>query len=235
MTPRIQQFWQHQVTAEYASAAVTAEFAHWLIQSGASPDLIKQCLDIAQDEVDHALVCQQVVVAAGGAGHVSVQGTPLVLPRMPGDLREDLIAALLSFYCLGETMAVPLFGAMRKKATQNAALAAFDRIVADEPRHSAFGWLTLAWAHDAWPETQAWIHACLPGALQRMATAYFCDEEYTPALDDTDRAWGMLPRLEYTRIFEKVVHGTYALRLAEYGVDVPALWQQIRPARQAAA
>ena len=125
---RVQAFWQGQVMAEYASAAVTAEFAHWLLQLGAPPDLIRQALCIAQDEVDHADVCYAVAEEAGSTGAIANDHFSLRFPQIHADLRKNLCAALLDFYCLGETAAVPLFAAMRKHTGQASALFKTNRV-----------------------------------------------------------------------------------------------------------
>ena len=228
---RVQAFWQGQVMAEYASAAVTAEFAHWLLQLGAPPDLIRQALCIAQDEVDHAAVCYAVAAEAGSAGAIADDNFSLRFPQIHADLRKNLCAALLDFYCLGETAAVPLFAAMRKNTQQASALRAYERILQDEPRHASFGWLTLAWADEAWSETRTWLHELFPTALQRMANQYACQAEFASPLTDEERHWGMLPRLQYATVFEETIVGLYAKHLNYYDIDVIAAWETLKANR----
>jgi hypothetical protein len=227
---RIQAFWQQQVRAEYASAALTAEFTHWLLQLGAPPELVCQALTIAQDEVTHAQLCHAVVVAAGSEDVIAHDAAQLRLPQIHQDLRKDCLAVLLSFYCLGETAAVPLFAAMRKSTRQALAVSAYERILQDEPRHAAFGWLTLAWADEVWPETRQWLHALFPAALHRMATQYHCQQEFTKPLTAQERDWGVLPRLQYATVFEGTVLGLYAKNLKYYDLDVAAVWADIATA-----
>ena len=58
--------WLRRVQAEYTSAARTSVFTHWLIQLGASPDLIRAGLRIVDDELAHAELSHAVVLDAQG-------------------------------------------------------------------------------------------------------------------------------------------------------------------------
>ena len=48
-------------------------------------------------------------------------------------------------FCLGETVAVPLFSHLRERCTESLPRAALDRILRDEVRHRDFGWDLLDW------------------------------------------------------------------------------------------
>ncbi|MEC7120156.1 MAG: hypothetical protein VXW65_09685 [Pseudomonadota bacterium] len=125
---------------------------------------------------------------------------------------------------MGETAAVPLFVAMRRHADQAQVIKVYDRIIQDEPRHSSFGWLALAWMDDAWPEARGWLQAQFPSALARMAQQYYCDREYQPALASNELGWGMMSRLEYAHIFADSIIPLYARYLRHYDIDVHAVW-----------
>lgn len=228
---RLLVFWQHQVLAEYASASMTAHFTHWLIQLGAPLELIRQALTIAQDEVTHAEVCHQVAVSLGSDQPLDTASAQMSFAAPFTDPRKNCCAALLNFYCLGETAAVPLFAAMRKDTTERLPLRAYERIIEDEPRHATFGWLALAWVDEVWSEARAWLQELFPLALERMAEQYYCESEYQPILSTTEREWGMLPRLTYTHLFESKIIPLYAKQLQYYDIDVVAQWQQLKKRR----
>lgn len=219
---RIQKFWVGQVRAEYASAALASEFSHWLCQLEAPPELIRQSLRIAQDEIKHAETCHQVVLATGLTSNIHLNQQQLSFAKPYVDLRKNFLAALLQFFCLGETIAVPLFIAMRKQATQASACQAFDRIIQDEPKHADFGWLTLAWTQESWAEGAQWLDELLPSALQTIASEYEAplhqDGEYQPTLSNTEQAWGLLSRSDYAQIFQTTCQRQYQQRLKYYNV-----------------
>ena len=68
-----------------------------------------------------------------------------------------------------------------------------------------------------------------------MAREYYCLDEYTPELTQTELGWGMLPRLDYAVIFEKTILNQCARRLEPYGVDVETLWTNTRKSLLASA
>ena len=225
---RIATFWGDQVVAEYGSAAISALFSQWLLKVGASPDLVKQCLDIAKDEVDHAQLCHQVLLASGHPIEPALSEAVLQLDPVYDDFRKDVLAIWLRVYCLGETVAVPLFSAMKKQTTQPEALQAYARILHDEPRHSGFGWLGLAWANATWPETVKWLPELFPQALRAIAMDYYVTQTAPQPLSSTERAWGLLPQEDYGHIFEKAVLRLYAKHLRFYAIDVESIWLEVK-------
>ena len=142
---RVRQEWQHRIAAEYGSAAITQHFVLWLIQVGASPDLIDDGLAIVADELAHAQLSAEVYAAAGGAAPPAIDRRNLELPRRADrPLEDDLLTAALQVFCLNETVAVPLFAHLREATTVDVARAALDLILLDEVRHRDFGWPLLA-------------------------------------------------------------------------------------------
>ena len=143
---RVQREWSARVAAEYTSAATTAHLVLWLIRIGASPDLIELCLDITRDELAHARLSHEVCVAAGVETQRAIPQEQLALPRASGaNLLDDVVRGCVRCFCINETVAVPLFRAMREAATVEPACAALDQILVDEVRHRDFGWRLLEW------------------------------------------------------------------------------------------
>ena len=117
--------WLRRVQAEYTSAARTSVFTHWLIQLGASPDLIRAGLRIVDDELAHAELSHAVVLdAQGSPTSPALSQDSLTLQRRHDDLLTDLLRRCVGIFCLGETVAVPLFSEMRKNCDVASARAA---------------------------------------------------------------------------------------------------------------
>ena len=74
---RIAQEWLRRVEAEYHSAAAAQHYTLWLIQAGASPDLIRDGLRIVEDELTHAELSYQVYKAAGGSSMPKLDRRPM--------------------------------------------------------------------------------------------------------------------------------------------------------------
>ena len=144
-TPRVREEWRARIAAEYTSAAITQQLVLWLIQAGAPPDLIDAGLAIVADELVHSRMSHEVYAAAGGTAPPAIDRTQLGLPRSPDPLERDILRTAVRVFCLGETVAVPLFSHLRAGCTEPLAKDALDRILRDEDRHRDFGWDLLDW------------------------------------------------------------------------------------------
>ncbi|MGB1310932.1 MAG: ferritin-like domain-containing protein [Leucothrix sp.] len=215
---RIQNFWLNQTSSEYNSSARTIHLVHWMQQIAMSPDLIRDAIRIADDEMVHSQLCYAIAAEAGCTSGLAHDELSLSLTEQFDDLRKSFLYVLVESYCFGETVAVPLFSAMRKGTHNPTALTAYNRILEDEPRHAAFGWLSLAWCDEMWPETQMWLAEIVPDALASMRDAYGVSGEYEPVLSEQEQLWGMMPKARYQQILEKTIKGTFTERLRHYNV-----------------
>lgn len=220
---RIQHFWLSQTEAEYGSSAITVQYVHWLQRVGASPDLIKQGLRIAADEMNHAELAYAIAIEAGSREAPQINDATLCPAIKHQTLRKAVFQRNLRFYCLGETLAIPLFQAMREHSTQQNVIAAYSQILQDEGRHSDYGWLGLAWMAENWLETPQWLATLLPDLLQNVIAEYSLDDEYQPKLTPQERAWGMLPKADYGRIVQQTIRHTYSKKFAHYDIDIEKL------------
>lgn len=215
--------------AEYRSAALTAQLAHQLLVIGASGDLVRAALRIVDDELAHAEDAARVVAHAVDAGATppAVAPTPrdrLALPRRWEPLELDVAATCLETFCVGETVAVPLFVRMREGATVAPARAALDRIVVDEVRHAEFGWLLLE-SLLAGPEgalVRAFLHARIGEVLRRVASQYGGAASDT-AIPPEARAYGLIPGAEYAEALRRAASREYLPRLETLGFAEDAL------------
>jgi len=136
--------WARRVEAEYRSAAIAQHLTLWLIQMGASPDLIQDGLRIVADELVHAELSHAVFGAAGGQSLQPIARESLALKVRPDESLEALVLRYgVDMFCLGETVAVPLFKVLREDCVVPAAREALDRVLKDEVRHRDFGWTLL--------------------------------------------------------------------------------------------
>jgi hypothetical protein len=223
-TARVAAEWGARIEAEYRSAALTQHLVLWLIQIGASPDLVRDGLRIVDDELVHAELSGEVCRAAGGAGRPIDRAT-LGLSRTAEPLEIDVGLALARTFCLGETVAVPLFQRLRRGARVPIARRALDRILRDEVRHRDFGWTGLAWLLDtrAAPAVRAAIAAALPGWTGELAASY--GEAIVRPLagvTDAERAWGLAPATEYAEVLARTIERDYRRRFAALGLAWPA-------------
>ena len=218
--------WRARIAAEYTSAAITQTVVLWLIQAGAPPDLIDAGLVIVGDELVHSRMSHEVYVAAGGTAPPAIDREQLGLVRSPAPLEHDLLRAAVRVFCLGETVAVPLFSHLREHCTQPVARAALDRILRDEVRHRDFGWDLLDWlcSSPLGDQVPALVTAQLPAMLTELEASYGTGNP-TVATDDgemtsTDRSWGLAPPREYASILASTIEKDYRPRFAARGIVI---------------
>ncbi len=224
--------WLGRVEAEYRSAAITQETVLWLIQLGASPDLVRAGNRIVDDELVHADMSRKVWAAAGGGGVPRLDRRTLEIGRAHPELEIDLVSAIVKIFCLNETVAVPLFAHLRRGATVPVARRALDRILKDEVRHRDFGWTALEWllALPGAPAMHAAIAAGLPGWLADLERSYGDDlVGGTQSLTDDERAWGLAPAPEFAAILHRTIERDYTRRFARLGIEMPARPQATSP------
>jgi hypothetical protein len=214
---RVRDEWRCRIAAEYTSAAIAQQVGLWLIQAGAPPDLIDACLAIVADELVHSRLSYDVLVAAGGSGGPALDRDGLGLARRHAVLELDLLHAIARVFCLGETIAVPLFRHLRERCTEPVARTALDRILRDEVRHRDFGWDTLDWLASVVDVTQLDLAPMLAeldgnyGAANPAVRAEL-------AATDVERAWGLAPAAEYAEVLARTIDRDFRPRFAARGL-----------------
>jgi hypothetical protein len=222
---RIRYEWRARIAAEYTSAAITQNLVLWLIQAGAPPDLIDAGLVVVTDELVHSRSSHEVYVAAGGTEPPALDRAALGLARTGDPLELDILRTAVRVFCLGETVAVPLFRHLRERATQIAARAALDRILRDEVRHRDLGWDLLDWLCTLPIDAPSRVAADLPAMLVELDASYGRGNP-TVAEDDgemteTERSWGLAPPREYAEILTQAIAKDYRPRFAARGIVMP--------------
>lgn len=223
---RVRREWLRRVEAEYRSAAITQHLGLWLTRLGASPDLVRLSLRVATDEVDHAELSWETFVAAGGEGGPVLAQETLGLSAPEGEpLELSVTRSCVADFCLGETVAVRLFKALRERCDVPIARAVLDRVLLDEVRHRDFGWALLGWLLEQpyGPAVRRFVEDGLPRWLGDKRAAYASagaaatDHLYT----DDDLRWGLMPARRYAEILETTVRTDYARRFAKLGLSMP--------------
>jgi hypothetical protein len=224
----VREEWRARIAAEYTSAAITQHLVLWLIQAGAPPDLIDAGLVIVADELVHSRMSHEVYVAAGGTAPPAIDREQLGLARRSPQLELDILRVAVRVFCLGETVAVPLFSHLRAGTTEPIARAALDRILVDEVRHRDFGWDMLDWllSTPLADEVPALVAAELPAMFLELEGTYGRDNEVvagdTGDLPAADRAWGLAPPRDYAQILARTIEKDYRPRFAARDITLPA-------------
>lgn len=219
-TPAVKHEWTRRIEAEYASSAITQELVLWLIQMAAPRELIDDGLRIVADELDHAQLSAAVCQAAGDHEPPRIVRERLGAGRRGGlSLELNVLVACVRFFCLGETVAVPLFKELRAECIEPTAKAALDRILRDEVRHRQFGWDLLAYLVETIPGAREEAQKVV-GPLIAQLTENYCRGADADDVGPAERAWGLIPRALYRVILEKTVEREYVPRFGELGIEV---------------
>lgn len=218
-TARVHREWRRRVHAEYRSAAVTAQASHWMIQAGLDEALLTTCLRIVGDELAHARLAHDCLVALGGdEAPEAIHADELAEPDDEGVL-AGLVDSLLANFCFGETLAVPLFRAMREGTTHPAAEPVLTRVLRDEAVHRAFGWEALDAVLALDPDgVRARVQARLPAVFDHFRASYAPEGTDAP-LTDAERACGLMPVATYRAVFWATAPDLHR-RFARRGLDL---------------
>jgi hypothetical protein len=219
--------WLRRVEAEYRSAAITQQLTLWLIQIGASPDLIRAGLRIVSDELTHAEMSHRVYAAAQGKEMPKLARETLGVFHSRGVLEYDVVRLATDVFCLGETVAVPLFKELRAACTVVPARRALDRILRDEVRHRDFGWTLLGWMLESplAPALRRIVVDELPGYFDRIRSSYAPPGASGNRIDAADAVWGLMPPAKYADVLRRTLERDWIPRFAKLEVDARAAWR----------
>ena len=207
------------MAAEYRSAALTAQVLHWSVVAAFPEELLHTLLRVVRDELDHATLSHECLVALGGAD-VPIPLDAEALAETADGVLGGLVDSVLKNFCLGETFAVPLFDAMRRGATHPAVRPVITRVLQDEAIHRQLGWDLLDELLLRGPGVRDRVEQRLPGWLAAFREAYAPEADGEP-LTDEERAAGLLDLSRYREVFWTTVRGDVARQLERRGLSLP--------------
>lgn len=223
MTPRVHREWNNRVTAEYRSAAITAQVLHWLISVGSDDALVTTCMRIVRDELDHAQLSHDCLVALGGTGSAQLDVSHMAEPLRSEGVVASLLDSLLHNFCLGETFAVPLFNRMYEGTTHPEAKRVLTRVLKDEAVHRAFGWEALDALLQNEPDAvRTFVSARLPVHVTRFQRAYAPPVDGVP-LTEEERSCGLMDLADYREVWTQTYTDDVTRRFAKRGITAPQL------------
>lgn len=211
--------WFRQSRTEYMAAAQSSELLHWALQCGVSPELAVRLTRLVADEVRHAAMCHELYLHVGGP--------PQQVPLQPRQLRHQddpdapmvwrAVTASVELAC-EETVALPVFRARERNATDPKAAEVIAIILRDEATHRRLGWdlvdefITLL-GQDA---VRAWARPRIPFWLRTYLLAEVSKKErvYTP----NQLAVGLIDRREHWQLMVDCVREQVIPRFQKRGL-----------------
>lgn len=217
-TQGVQNEWGRRFWAETNSSGTAAELFAALVEVGAPASTLSACQVIIQDELRHAQHSVQVFEEAGGDGPLlaalQIPFQPFAPPTWTA-LHRALDITIRAF-CCGETVAVPLFLSMYRRAKVPSARQVLHGILKDEGRHRAFGWSTL----------RILLKSCGPADLTLASQSarvgmedvqeVYSSGTWQPS--PAEQAWGVMGPLDYKKALRQAVSKVMEPRFTTAGL-----------------
>lgn len=135
--------WRTRMVNESASARVFEALARQLAVAAFEAELAQTCLDFAEEERRHGMLCGAVVVALGGEARASLRRAAPFPEHADAPPRAAVLRNVIHICCLSETVAVSLIGDEREQMPNGPLRELLTSIYADEIGHARFGWRLL--------------------------------------------------------------------------------------------
>jgi hypothetical protein len=188
-------------------------------------------LRAAADEIQHAVLCGEVVRAFGAEPTASAEATLRPLPGHPDVGALERAARNVMFVgCLSETVAVALITEERELTREPFVREVFTRILGDEVAHARLGWLFLA---DVLPRLPAGAAARMEAYL-RVAFGYLerHELELLPRTPPAPReivaqreAVGLCEGEHARALFYATIESVIVPRMESLGIAAASAWR----------
>ncbi len=222
--------WRVRIASEYRSTCVFGALVAQLMEARASIESTAVVLRMGQDELRHAEVCGEAIVALGGEARIDDVIDVQPLTRHPGcgpeerALRNVLYGCALSeivntarFVDVLDTMSDPFL----KDITR--------QLLSDEVLHGQFGFHYLeewrAWL-DAAPEVRASLARYLKHAfavLERQLSGVGGERK---TITEDERALGVPDPARLPETFYATLEGAVVPGLERFGIDAGKAWRE---------
>ncbi len=220
--------WRARVQAEYRSASVASEFLSWLLRLGFSSDTVQAGYALLGNELDHADMTWEVYQALGAEDDpLDVpEGTLVLSQGFRKPTFDRVVLACLDVYCIGETLASALFGAMKQGVKESGPSQVLERVCRDAPGHVLYGWRVLdeAMERDS-RKVGDLVKKELPGYFSRVERAWgLLPETWIEPVGPHELRWGLIPRARYKREFYQAIAEQVLPRLEDRNLQGRTAW-----------
>jgi hypothetical protein len=141
--------WTELAFNEHRSIVLMAQLVQALGEVQAPLDLHSIACAFPLQELAHAEICARVVAQLGGAADIETATLETRLETPAGlTTAQRCHELVVRFCCVGETVSRCWLARMRQRVDHPLVRAVLSRILRDEARHSAFGWLYLDWCRE---------------------------------------------------------------------------------------
>jgi hypothetical protein len=230
-----QTLWRGRMTSEYRSTSVFSALAAQLMEANAPMDCTAVVLRLAQDEVRHADLCGEILVALGGTPVAPAPDDIPPLARHKGTTHEERVLRNVIYgSCLSEMVNTSRFVDSMDTMTDPFLRDVTRVLMSDEIVHAQFGFLYLDVQKD-WLESHPEVRVSLARYLrhafvileQQMSGTGICPRTLT----SDERALGIPDPARLPATFYDTVTGAIVPGLERYGIDASTAWRERARAR----
>lgn len=225
---RARRTWLDRMVDEHASASVFAQIAVDLSEAAAPLDVVGVCLRMAHDELRHAEICGEVVLALGGRPARERDTAAPRVARHPGVCPvERAVRNVVVASCLSESCSVAYFVAALERVREPFLRHRIRRLLADEVLHARFGFAWLE-ALGPWLAERPAVRASI-GRYLRHAFAVVERERCGPALRSAtaaDEPLGTLAGPAWRALFDATMLEAVVPGLERYGIAAGDAWSR---------
>lgn len=141
--------WTSAAYQEFRTGAGVTEALRLLFEAQAPLDLMALGARFPLDEVVHVEMCARMAMEAGGGTEILYPPQGMILgATFNGSPLLRAAELMVRFFCVGESLSIPLLRGTWKAARHPLPRAVLGRIVKDEAAHGTFGYTFLDWAED---------------------------------------------------------------------------------------
>ena len=226
---RVRAMWLRRMESEYRSTTVFSALVAQLFDANATIDHAGVVLRMAQDELRHAEICGETVIALGGVavGQAPPTVRPLAMHRGCSP-EERAMRNVMYGTCLGEMVNCARFVDAIDTMHDPYLRDVTRRLLADEVLHGQFGFHYLeAWRPwlDANPEVRVSLERYLRHAFAVLERDLSGAGAAPEALTDDERALGVPDRARLPETFYATVTGAIVPGLERFGIEAGAAWK----------
>ncbi|HEY8075099.1 MAG TPA: hypothetical protein VIF62_13340 [Labilithrix sp.] len=215
--------WSSRMNQEHLAVGAFAILTQELAEDGCDPIVLEMIAKASSDEVRHARICRRLAVAALGESEVTplLRGVPSVPKYADAPRTLRALYHVVEMCCLNETFTGVYLTEMHARATDPAARAAVDSLLADEIGHGRAGWAYLA-TRKGDPALDA-LAKELPALVDRSMSAVARAAKQHPEADDPAlEAFGWLGSAAATAIYEQTLRDVIMPGFESLGIVIDA-------------
>jgi hypothetical protein len=218
--------WTLAAFQEHRTGIACAAVLRALMECRAPLDLIAMAARFPLDELVHVELCARMAMELGGG--TEIQHDPDELIVEPPETLSPLMRAadmIVRFFCVGESLSIPLLRGTWKAAKQPLPRAVLGRIVKDEAAHGTFGFAFLDWALPRFSdEDKAHLARAADRTIRVIEKRWQkMRKNRSPAYDDrVGDALGWMQTDAYLALAEKSMNTRVRKPLLERGIPITA-------------